>query len=161
MLNYLKLLPETIKKNIKFELKRRMGLPDTYLSLQKLKSIGFKPKFAVDVGAYKGDFSVLLKQIFPTCKIIMVEPQSSKNRILDEVCRKYNDCSYINALVGAENKNEVNFILEESNSRIISGNNLNKPFVKMRQVMLDCIIKGDAKKSGLFASPLIIQSSIT
>lgn len=56
--------------------------PSIYLTLKYLREWKYCPETIVDVGAYQGDWTKMAKEVFPTAKILMVEPQESKKKYL-------------------------------------------------------------------------------
>jgi len=154
-MNYLRLVPHEVRKILKTKLKKKMGMPDTILSLQRLKAIGFCPKYAIDVGAYIGEFTLMFKKVFTETRVLMIEPQIAKKAILENVCAKYPDCQYRLALAGAEKKDNVHFLLEESNSRIFTQAEAGRDGIILEQVKLDDIVK-----DGAFVSPEFLKIDV-
>jgi FkbM family methyltransferase len=53
----------------------RQGAPSMVGGLLRLRELGFAPKSVVDVGACQGDWTRLLRKVFPAAQVLMVEPQ--------------------------------------------------------------------------------------
>jgi FkbM family methyltransferase len=51
--------------------------------LYKLAQLGLEVTHAIDVGAHKGDWSRGLLKFFPECKLILIEPQTRFQELLD------------------------------------------------------------------------------
>jgi FkbM family methyltransferase len=64
---------------------------DLWSRIRKLKEIGFDPKMIIDVGAYRGNWSVGAAKIFSNANVLMIEAQSSKARVLADACTKIGD----------------------------------------------------------------------
>lgn len=154
-MDFFRLVPHELRQILKIKLKRKMGMPDTILSLQRLQATGFCPKYAIDVGAYIGEFTIMFKKIFIKTQVLMVEPQIAKEFILESVCARYPDCQYRLALVGAENKDSVPFLLEESNSRVFVQAEAERDNIIMKQVRLD-----DITSDGVFISPEFLKIDV-
>ena len=63
------LIPERLKR----QLKNRVGVPSMEAGLQNLRANGFTPNLALDIGAYQGEWTILCKQIWPACSVLMLE----------------------------------------------------------------------------------------
>lgn len=73
-----------------------------------LKNLGFSPRTILDIGAYRGDWTRLVKRVFPKSKVFMIEPTLTLEPILKEV----RDASgYEMALLGAKSKKSVHFFI--------------------------------------------------
>lgn len=89
-------------------------------SLRNMKRLGFAPRNIVDVGAYQGEWTAMAKAIFPDANVLMIEAQSSKKKILEEVCLRYiNTASYAICLLGAEARKGVAFHEMETGSSVL------------------------------------------
>ncbi|MBS1530096.1 MAG: FkbM family methyltransferase [Bacteroidetes bacterium] len=113
MLN--KLLPERVKRR----LKTRLGVPSQEDSFARLKGLGFNPKVCLDIGAYEGNWTRDLKNIFPDMAILMLEGQSEKEAALKKVKDQFTDVDYRIALLGAEERS-VTFYKYETASSVLS-----------------------------------------
>lgn len=49
-----------------------------FYHIKMLKNIGFNPDVVIDIGAYLGDWTFQVNQIFPNATFLMIEPQKSK-----------------------------------------------------------------------------------
>ncbi|MHA2219861.1 MAG: hypothetical protein ACXACY_28525, partial [Candidatus Hodarchaeales archaeon] len=58
--------------------KEREYFPNTLSTFKYLREWGFYPVTIVDVGAYHGDWTKIVKQMFPSAKVFMIEAQQSK-----------------------------------------------------------------------------------
>src|ERR1700730_17542552 len=78
----LPLLPERWKRHIKTAL---FDVPDTEISLRRMRRLGFDPHVVIDIGAYVGDWTRTCKRIFPNARVLMIEPQPAKVAVLSRV----------------------------------------------------------------------------
>jgi len=139
MQSIMKMLPEGLKHRLVV----RFFSPDMEWSMRNLRLNGFRPRKVIDVGAYRGEWACICKSIFPETAIMMIEPQASENRFLKQVCKKYADCYYVNALVGAEKK-KVPFRIDGTCSQVLREETDNDiiPALEVPLVTLDNLIKG-------------------
>jgi hypothetical protein len=103
-------MPRAMKRRIKRQLEDYLDVPTIERSLENMRRLGFRPSFAVDVGAYRGEWTVLARKIFPETSFLMVEAQEGRQRDLEVV--KHNlgsGVDYRIALLGAENRENVTF----------------------------------------------------
>lgn len=118
--------------------------PSIYLSLKYLRDWGYCPKTIIDVGAYHGEWTQMVKKVFPTAKVLMVEPQENKKEILEFVCKSYkNEVFLETALLGASEGKEVHFIEMETGSSVFEENNTyaSKNKVTKKTTTLDKIVE--------------------
>jgi len=96
------------------------GFPSVEGALDCLRSRGFAPAFAVDIGAYHGEWTALWKRIFPDCGVLMVEAQQSKEpRLRETVQRLGPSIDYRIALLGPTTGQRVRFVEMESGSSVL------------------------------------------
>ena len=116
MFSWLKsILPFSYKRSVK----EHLGVPSLHWSLQNLKKKGFNPTSVADIGAFEGDWTLDFLEVFPSCKIIMIEPQSSKEKILGQLCNKFPNVIYQKALLSSGCK-KVIFHENETASHIVN-----------------------------------------
>ena len=116
MFSWLKsILPFSYKRSVK----EHLGVPSLHWSLQNLKKKGFNPTSVADIGAFEGDWTLDFLEVFPSCKIIMIEPQSSKEKILEQLCNKFPNVIYQKALLSSGSK-KVIFHENETASHIVN-----------------------------------------
>lgn len=93
--------------------------PSVEAALQVLKKRGFEPGFAVDVGAYHGEWTRMFKKAFPRAKVLMIEAQDSKKAALDEAAASFGgDVRVETALLGAADGQSVLFHEMETGSSV-------------------------------------------
>ena len=98
----------------KRSIKDRLGVPSLHWSLQNLKKAGLTPNFAIDGGAYIGEWTAEYKEVFPDSKVLMIEAQSSKEAILKSVCENFLNVNYHMALLAAKDNQELSFVENET-----------------------------------------------
>jgi len=129
-----------IPLSLKTEFRNRLGVPSQNKSLISLKNLGFTPRVILDIGAYEGYWAREMKTIFPNARIMMLEGQTSKNNILDLVCRKNIGIDYKIALLGA-NEKPVNFNIYDTASSVLEENYETGALVEPRElVSLDSLL---------------------
>lgn len=107
-----------------WELKNRNHIPSIEWSLSNLKRLGFDPVFAIDVGAFTGEWTQMFKKIFPAARVLMVEAQKNKEGRLLEAAAKLKDVRLQIALLGAESGKTVTFYINETVSSLFAEQNL-------------------------------------
>jgi FkbM family methyltransferase len=101
-----------------------MGLADvTFPSIEGallcLRNRGFRPRFAIDVGAYHGEWTTLFKELFPQSDVLMVEAQEQKREALQSVCDRYSkSVDFRTALLGASSGDKARFVEMETGSSV-------------------------------------------
>lgn len=117
--------------------------PSLASTLKALKKRGFSPVFAIDVGAYHGEWSQFFKDCFPAVKILMVEAQESKNEILDGVVKQFpGDLFKEVALLGSSSLKNVRFVEMETGSSVFEEHShYQRRYVEKEQVKLDDLLQ--------------------
>ena len=80
----------------------------------RLRQKGFCPAGIIDVGAYQGEWTKLVRRIFEGVPVLMVEAQQSKKAGLKTLCG--NGVSFASAVLGAEAGRAVTFYEMETGS---------------------------------------------
>ncbi len=94
-------------------------LPSVEGTLRYLGAWGFEPHRVIDVGAYHGRWTDLLKSVYPNAQVLMVEAQEGKAAILARVCEAYRPTVQLEiALLGAEAGKQVRFVEMETGSSV-------------------------------------------
>lgn len=62
--------------------------------------MGFAPVTIIDVGAYEGNWTRLVLNVFPDASVLMIEPQSTKRPRLERLCAEKPNVRLANALLG-------------------------------------------------------------
>lgn len=123
MRNIIKKIVNQLLKILGFRLQRidsipkRNSIKDQRLRdcLLLLKSLGFKPKRIFDIGAHKGDWTRLVKEIYPHSNYTLFEPQERlKNYVLDLITDQ--KVEIINKGVGSKNELKKFTLVEREDS---------------------------------------------
>jgi FkbM family methyltransferase len=99
----------------------RLGrFPDMEASLTALQKLGLSVHTCLDIGAYEGEWTQMFRGIFPGSRVLMIEPQRSKEAILRAKADASQGCvDYEMALLGATPKPEVTFFEMETGSSVL------------------------------------------
>jgi FkbM family methyltransferase len=111
VLNLLKsAVPRGVKQRVKRDLMNYFQVPTSEWSLENMRRLGFRPSSAVDIGAYKGEWTVATKHIFPEASFLMLEAQQARQPDLEAVKQSHGPgIDYRIALLGPENRDDVVF----------------------------------------------------
>lgn len=78
-----------------------------------LREREFVPGFAVDVGAHRGHWTEMLKEVFPDTEVLMIEPQPELAGALDEVCSRLPGVQWVATAAGAQEETRLQTIWED------------------------------------------------
>lgn len=115
-------------------------------SLRSIKALGFSPARIVDVGAYAGEWTRMVKEIFPEASVLMVEAQRGRESQLKRVCELYGgEVSYRMSLLGAEEREQVTFHelepgAETGSSVLAARSNLKSTEIAYPMTTLDALL---------------------
>ena len=84
----------------------------------RLRNAGFSPGTIIDIGAYVGDWTKLVKEIFPRASVFMVEAQKELESILKSVSSQYADVECRIALLGAAEQEKIPFYVGGTGSSV-------------------------------------------
>ncbi|ANV90512.1 FkbM family methyltransferase [Picosynechococcus sp. PCC 8807] len=117
--------------------------PDLINSLINLKQIGFNSINIIDIGAYHGEWTAMIKKIFPESNILMIEAQESKEDILKGVSQQYSpNVFYEMALLSSEDEQEVRFVEMETGSSVFEESSpYERDYISKKTVTLDTLLK--------------------
>ncbi|MHB8206935.1 FkbM family methyltransferase [Mucilaginibacter sp.] len=99
--------------------KNKQNIPSMEWSLLNIKRLGFSPEFAIDVGAFEGEWTSMFKKIFPSAKILMIEGQVEKDDTLKKIAGSLPDIHYYIGLLGSESGKEVFFYVNSTVSSVL------------------------------------------
>ena len=108
-----------IPAGLKRRLRRQLRVADMEFMLTRLRGAGFNPRTAIDVGAYRGNWTRLCREIFVDVPVLMIEPQIERKADLECVSRDRPGCESVSAVLGKQS-GQTRFLSEESNSRIVT-----------------------------------------
>ena len=78
-----------------------------------LRERGFAPELTVDVGANRGRWTEMLKEVFPEGEVLMLEPQPEMRDDLNAVCRRLPGVRWVETAVGAREETRLQTIWED------------------------------------------------
>jgi FkbM family methyltransferase len=101
-------------------MRRAFRVPDTEWALRRLRGAGFRPAAVIDVGAYRGEWSRLCRDVFPDAALMLIEPQHDHAERLRRSSAQSPSPGWtvVEALCGADHT-PLWFLAEESNSRVV------------------------------------------
>src|SRR5258707_5011785 len=109
------------------------------VALEQLRRNGFRPSYAIDVGAFTGDWAAMCRRRFPEASVLMIEPGPERVAALRDQCRRDARLSVSPALVGASVES-VAFREAASNSGIAHANEVGT--ITMQTTTLDQVVSG-------------------
>ncbi len=137
-MNILKgIIPYRFKRKVKEDL----GVPSLHWSLQNLKNNNFDPKFVLDIGAYEGNWTKDLLEVFPSAKVLMVEAQLSKEVFLRDIHTKHSNTSYEITLLSSQDGVEKYFVEDETASTVKEVQGEGVEYVKKISRSLDTLLE--------------------
>jgi FkbM family methyltransferase len=86
---------------------------DMQTMLRFLRHRGFEPGFVVDVGANRGHWTEMLKEIFPAAEVLLIEPQVEMREPLDQLCARLPGLRWVETAVGAREETRLQTIWED------------------------------------------------
>jgi FkbM family methyltransferase len=117
--------------------------PDLINSLINLKQIGFNPINIIDIGAYHGEWTAMIKRIFPESNVLMIEAQESKDNILKDISQQYSPSVFYEiVLLSSEDEQEVRFVEMETGSSVFEESSpYERDYISKKTVTLDTLLK--------------------
>lgn len=97
-----------------------IACPGTLPMLRHLAACRFKPAYALDIGAYHGEWGTLAARVWPSADVLLVEANPEKETILRRVVNHLGHyrCKFVPALLGAHPAAPVPFYLCEGGSSV-------------------------------------------
>lgn len=101
---------------------------------------GFAPQTIVDIGAFQGDWSAIVRRIWPGARLFMIEGNEAKRSVLTPVAGTL-DADLRFALLGAKDGQEVTFHVMGSGSSVYEENSSFDRYVEPRKLSrLDTVL---------------------
>ena len=94
------------------------GVTSMWWSLENLKRLGFSPATVIDVGAYKGNWTLEVKKIFSDAQFLMVEAQPDKESRLEQIAQGNQNIFFELGLVGSADGEEKVFTVMKTGSSV-------------------------------------------
>jgi FkbM family methyltransferase len=104
------------------EFKYTRGVISMQASLDNLRRNGFYPAAIIDVGAFQGDWSRMVRRIYPNTPIHMLEANPEKEPLLGAAVREIGAAEYHIALLGPEPAASVLYYVRETGSSVLPEN---------------------------------------
>src|SRR5947207_559978 len=79
------IVPLQLRQRVKRDIIDYFQIPSMEWSFRNLRRLGFDPHTIVDIGAYKGEWTLMTRQIFPEASFLMLEAQESRRTDLEAV----------------------------------------------------------------------------
>lgn len=145
-----KIIKSILPQSLKDSFKQSMGFKTMENRLLNLRHAGFNCTGAVDVGAYRGEWSKGLWSVW-NVPIVMVEPQPSCLPFLEGFARSVRaGAVQIERCAVGMHSGTVEFLLEETNSRMApSGQALGLPAIQIPVQTLKSIIMSRPERFNL------------
>ena len=116
----MKLLKKILSEKYKRGIKEQLGVPSLHWSLSNLKLNGFNPSVVIDAGAYEGNWTLDLLEVYPSAKVLMVEAQQNKEPVLKLVADKNNNVDYAISLLSSHSGIVKRFEESETASHVVA-----------------------------------------
>jgi hypothetical protein len=105
-----RVVPSSVKQRARQRLRDHFRAPNLEWSLKNLRRLGFQPKTALDVGAFKGEWTAAVRDVFPQASVLMLDAQESRRVDLEQVAQAHRGfVDYRIALLGSEEREDVVF----------------------------------------------------
>ena len=91
-------------------------------TLRAMRANGFAPDAIIDVGAYIGGWTKLVRKVFPAARVLMIEAQPGKKPVLEALANRDENITFRSALLGAAPQEAVRFFTMETGSSIYAEN---------------------------------------
>lgn len=128
-----------IPKSYITKLKVRYNVPDMFWSLENLYKNGFRPTKIIDVGAFEGEWTKEVQEIFKDASFLMVEAQSTKEEKLKLL--KSTKVDYKISLLGPKSGQKAKFYINETvSSALPESAKADQDFVEIQMYTLDEIL---------------------
>jgi len=102
---------------------------------------GFYPKTIIDVGAFQGDFSRMVRRIYPDAAIHMFDANPEKEPLLSAAIREIGGARYYMALLGPESAESMRFYVMGTGSSVLPENtSLPRSSADLRMTTLDQVL---------------------
>jgi FkbM family methyltransferase len=123
-----------LKLIVKNYLFKKYNVPTFKHSLSRLHRLGYTPKIVFDIGAYHGEFTHMIGEIWQNSKVYLFEPQESCRKFLNQYLITEEN-KLIHFLLGDINDESVDFFECETASSVLKehkANSFNKRSIPMR-----------------------------
>jgi FkbM family methyltransferase len=102
----LKHASKVLTTRLGYDVQRRDSLlrpaGDMPFLLDRLKQLGFRPQWVLDVGANKAEWSRTAKSVFPDAHCFLIEPQIEMQPQIEKFCQEFPGSQWVLAGAGSE-----------------------------------------------------------
>ncbi len=131
-----KLFPYRFKRKIK----EGLGVPSLHWSLRNLKKNKFYPSFILDIGAYEGNWTKDVLEVYPAAKILMVEAQKNKEGALQRVKQTHQGIDYAISLLSSADGSIKLFRENETASQVLEIQETDHTHYTLKSQTLDSLL---------------------
>ena len=96
-----------VRSHVRDRLARRLGVPQVEWGLELLRQQGFSPALVFDVGAYRGEFALMCRRLWPAAEVACFEAQPRAIEQLEALRRQHGAIHVCPWLLGATEKDSV------------------------------------------------------
>ena len=131
-----------MSESMKNKLRKDFNMLSMEASIENLQKLGFTPLKIVDIGAYQGEWTKMIKQIFPNAYVLMIEAQPKKEAELKLVQKLYSgSVDYVVSLLGSQERDDIKFYEMETGSSVLEElTNEHRTVVNMPMKTLDNLL---------------------
>jgi FkbM family methyltransferase len=115
-MNPINILPRKWKEALRL----RAGAITLEHRLNNLRRAGFRPGKVIDAGAFRGEWTRSVFEVFPESRALLIEPQGECQPVLQTMAGADPRVTVRQTLLGAA-AGEMRFLVEGSNSRVLTG----------------------------------------
>lgn len=129
------------------------GVMSMWWSIENLKKLGFQPRTILDVGAFKGEWTKRVKEIYPDASFLLVEAQPERAEEISTLVKDSPNLYFENSLVGAKSDDEVIFNVLKTGSSVFKQLHKTKTpgkTVTLTTKTLDTLVERNGLKGGYF-----------
>ena len=136
-----------------------MLFPDLTNTLRVLRDRGFQPDFAIDIGAYHGNWTRDLLLIFPDCRVLMIEAQEKKAAGLRKFAAAQSGRVELEIrLLGPTDNLDVTFVEMETGSSVFEEKSgFSRERVQRRTTSLDDLLETTRRTQPISLLKLDVQ----
>ena len=145
------ILPKQLKDWVKW----RAGASSEESSLCNMRRHGFSPRWIVDVGAYRGEWTRMAAGIFPQARLLMIEANPERAARPVEMLERNCRLQFVSALVGEKERKDVAFYVDESASSVLIAGQAREADLYLPMTTLDRLIK-----EAVLAGPDLIKLDV-
>lgn len=112
------LLKWILSEKTKRSIKEKLGVPTLHHTLVLLKGRGYYPQFVIDGGAYEGNWTQDLLEVFPNTRVLMLEAQAAKLPHLKKIIEQNYNVQFHQGVLSAQEGKRVIFKENETASHV-------------------------------------------